>query len=153
LQECRQLIQAEILITDWLKRKHECGLGCNVVFDDMPSLNSIVSSTVNGRAVRTITHQIRGVMKTFGLLVLAGKGSTFEKHVRSLFADQNALASIVPPMLEAWRGTRIRAAQLGHQLLRDARQSRACRILMSIPGIGAITATSFTAAEPDNFRK
>jgi transposase len=58
-------------------------------------------------------------------------------------------------MLEAWRGIRIRAAELGRQLVRDARQSQACRILMSIPGIGAITATSFTTAieEPDNFRK
>jgi transposase len=58
-------------------------------------------------------------------------------------------------MLEAWRGIRIRAAELGRQLVRDARQSQACRILMSIPGIGAITATSFTTAieEPDNFKK
>jgi transposase len=69
-------------------------------------------------------------MKTFGLLVPAGKGSTFEKHVRSLLADQDALASIVLPMLEAWRGIRVRGAELGRQLVRDARQSRACRILI-----------------------
>ena len=49
-------------------------------------------------------------MKTFGLLLPAGKGSTFEKNVRGLLADQNGLASIVLPMLEAWRGIRIRAA-------------------------------------------
>lgn len=56
-------------------------------------------------------------------------------------------------MLEAWRG--IRAAELGRQLVRDARQSQACRILMSIPGIGVITATAFATAieEPDNFKK
>ena len=43
----------------------------------------------------------------------------------------------------------------GRQLVRDARQSQACRILMSIPGIGAITATAFTTAieRPDNFKK
>lgn len=83
----------------------------------------------------------------------AGKGSTFEKNVRSLLANQDGLASIVLPMLEAWRGLRIRAAELGRQLVRDARQ--ACRILMSIPGIGAITATAFTTAieRPDNFKK
>ena len=92
-------------------------------------------------------------MKTFGLLVPAGKGSIFEKNVRSLLADQAGLASIVLPMLEAWRGIRIRAAELGRQLV--ARQNQACRILMSIPGIGAITATAFTTAieRPDNFRK
>ncbi|GAB1584234.1 hypothetical protein PPNSA23_41770 [Phyllobacterium phragmitis] len=59
------------------------------------------------------------------------------------------------PMLDAWLGLRIRAAELGRQLLADARQSQACRILMSIPGVGAITATSFATAieDPDNFRK
>ncbi|MBB4383125.1 transposase [Bradyrhizobium sp. SBR1B] len=94
-------------------------------------------------------------MKTLGLVVPAGKGSTFEKNVRSLLVDQDGLASIVLPMLEAWRGIRIRAAELGRQLVRDARQSQACRILMSIPGIGVITATAFATAieEPDNFKK
>ncbi|MGY3614055.1 transposase [Bradyrhizobium sp. USDA 10063] len=94
-------------------------------------------------------------MKTFGLVVPAGKGSTFEKKVRSLLADQDGFASIMLPMLEAWCGIRIRAAELGRQLVRDAQQSQACRILMSIPGIGVITATAFATAieERDNFKK
>src|SRR4249919_3883044 len=50
---------------------------------------------------------IRGVMKTFGLVVPAGKGSTFEKNARSLLVDQDGLASVVLPMLEAWRGIRM----------------------------------------------
>lgn len=50
---------------------------------------------------------------------------------------------------------RIRAAELGRQLVAAARQSQTCRILMSIPGVGTITATSFVTAieEPDNFKK
>lgn len=94
-------------------------------------------------------------MKTFGLLVPAGKGTTFEKNVRSLLIDQSELALVVLPMVEAWRSIRIRAAELGRQLVADARQSQACRILMSIPGIGAITATSFATAieDPGNFKK
>jgi transposase len=45
--------------------------------------------------------------------------------------------------------------RLERRLIADARQNDACRILMSIPGVGAITATSFaTAIEgPDNFKK
>lgn len=64
--------------------------------------------------------------------------------MRSLLADQDGLASLVLPILDAWHGIRVRAAELGRQLVRDARQRHACRILMSITGIGAITATSFT---------
>lgn len=97
----------------------------------------------------------RGLMKTFGLLVPAGKGSTFERNVRNLLVDHDGLTPIVLPMPEAWRSMRVRAAELGRQLVAGARQSRACQILMSIPGVGAITATSFVTAieEPDNFKK
>ena len=94
-------------------------------------------------------------MNTFGLVIPAGKGSTFEKNVRSFLVGQDGLAAIVLPMFEAWRSVRLRAAELGRQLLAEARQSQACRIVMSIPGIGAITATSFVTAieDPDNFKK
>lgn len=124
-------------------------------FNSMLTRTLVAARTRLVRITTELSNQIRGVMKTFGLLVPAGKGSTFEKNVRNLLADQDGLASIVLPMLEAWRGIRIRAAELGRQLVRDARESQACRILMSIPGIGAITATSFATAieEPDNFRK
>ena len=101
-------------------------------FDSMLTRTLVAARTRLVRITTELSNQIRGVMKTFGLLVPAGKGITFEKHVRSLLADQDALASIVLPMLEAWRGIRVRAAELGRQLVRDARQSRACRILMSI---------------------
>ena len=124
-------------------------------FDSMLTRTLVGARTRLVRITTELSNQIRGVMKTFGLLVPAGKGSIFEKNVRSLLADQDGLASIVLPMLEAWRGIRIRAAELGRQLVRDARQNQACRILMSIPGIGAITATAFTTAieRPDNFKK
>ena len=59
------------------------------------------------------------------------------------------------PLLEAWIAIRARAEELGRQVLRIARHSDARRLLMSIPGIGAITATSFTTAieDPENFQK
>jgi transposase len=92
-------------------------------------------------------------MKTFGLLVPAGKGSRFEENVRSLFFDQREIAAIILPVLEAWRS--IRAAEIGRQLVTGARESEGCQILMSVPGVGAITATSFATAieDPDNFKK
>ena len=111
-------------------------------FDSMLTRTLVAARTRLVRITVELSNQIRGIMKTFGLVVPAGKGSTFEKNVRSLLIDQNGLAPIVLPMLEAWRSIRIRAAELGRQLVADARQSQACRILMSIPGIGAITATS-----------
>lgn len=47
------------------------------------------------------------------------------------------------------------AAELGRQLLAGARLSEPCQRLMTIPGVGAVTATAFTTAieDPANFRK
>ncbi len=123
-------------------------------FDSMLTRTLVAARTRLVRICTELSNQIRGLMKTFGLVVPAGKGSTFEKNVRSLLVHHDGLSAIVLPMLEAWRGLRIRAAELGRQLVAGARQNQACRILMSIPGVGAITATSFATAveDPNNFK-
>jgi error-prone DNA polymerase len=48
----------------------------------------------------------------------------------------------------------MRAADLGRQLVAAARESQATKRLMTIPGIGAVTAISYVAAieGPDNFK-
>jgi transposase len=45
--------------------------------------------------------------------------------------------------------------RLDRQLITAARRSEQCRLLMTIPGIGTITASSFVAAieDPENFKK
>lgn len=123
--------------------------------ESMLTRTLVMARTRLVRITTELSNQIRGIMKTFGLIVPVGKGSTFENNVRSLFVDQERLALIVLPILETWRSLRIRAAELGRQLVAAARQSQACRILTSIPGVGAITATSFATAleDPDNFKK
>lgn len=123
-------------------------------FDSMLTRTLVAARTKLVHITTELSNQIRGVMKTFGLVVPPGKGSKFEEHVRELVIDWDGLAAIVLPLLESWRSIRLRAAELGRQLVAGARQSQACQILMSIPGIGAITATSFATAieDPSNFR-
>ncbi|QGN55718.1 IS110 family transposase [Novosphingobium sp. Gsoil 351] len=101
-----------------------------------------------------ISNQIRGVMKTFGLVVPKGAGSVFERNVRTLLEDEEKLAHIVLPMLQAWRDIRVRAAELNSHLVALAREDQRCRQLMSVPGVGTVTATAFVAAveDPANFK-
>jgi transposase len=101
-----------------------------------------------------LSNQIRGLMKTFGLVIPAGKGGAFESNARALLEDYDELARIILPILEAWRASRRQASELGRQLVAAARQSQACQLLMSIPGVGVVTATSFTTAieDPANFK-
>ncbi len=124
-------------------------------FDSMLSRTLVAARTKLMRATLDVANQIRGLMKTFGLIVPRSMGGKFEAHVRSLLADNDSLARIILPLLEAWRSLRIQAAELGRQLLAEARRSQQCQVLMSIPGVGAITASAYLTAieNPDNFAR
>jgi transposase len=124
-------------------------------YDSMLVRTLVAARTRLVRITTELSNQIRGLMKTFGLIVPPSKGGKFEDNVQRLLAGQEELARIILPVLEAWRSVRIRAAELGRQLVASARQSEACQLLMSIPGVGAVTATSFTTAieDPANFKK
>ncbi len=121
-------------------------------YESMLSRTLIAARTRLVRMTTELSNQIRGLMKTFGLLVPSGKGGKFDAHVRRLLVGEDALARVILPVLEAWQGIRLRAAE--PQLVASARQSDACHLLMSIPGVGAVTASSFVAAveDPANFR-
>jgi transposase len=124
-------------------------------FDSMLTRTLVAARRHLVRITTALSNQIRGLMKTFGLVVPAGKGSNFERNVRRLLADYPGLSEIMLPLLEAWRTTRLQSVELGRQLVAQARQEKACQLLMSIPGVGAITATAFVTAieNPDNFRR
>jgi transposase len=47
-----------------------------------------------------LSNHMRGIMKTFGLVVPNGGGRVFETNVRTLLSGQEALASMVLPLLE-----------------------------------------------------
>ena len=116
----------------------------------------LLKSLAGGQLLATATrlsNQIRGILKTFGLVVPKGKGGIFERNVRHLLAGRNDVAVIVLPLLQVWRTVREQTAALDRRLIAAARGNASCRLLMTMPGIGAITAASFVAAveRPDNF--
>ena len=123
-------------------------------FDSMLAHSLVAARTKLVRITGELSNQLRGLMTTFGLIVPSGKGRNFEANVRRLLIDQIELSNILLPMLDAWHDIRMRAADLTKLLLAAARKSHACRLLMTIPGVGAITATSFATAieDPSNFK-
>lgn len=123
-------------------------------FDSMLTRTLVAARGQLRKTIVQLSNQIRGLMKTFGLIVPKGAGSVFENHVRRLLAGEDALARIMLPLLEAWRSLRSRAVDLDRQLISSARKNEASALLMSIPGVGAVTAASYVAAveDPANFR-
>ncbi|MBO9136982.1 IS110 family transposase (plasmid) [Rhizobium sp. B230/85] len=123
-------------------------------YDSMLIRTLVTARTRLIRIATELSNQIRGLMKTFGLVVPKGGGLVFETNVRNLLGSNAGLERIILPLLEAWHNIRSRAAQLDRQLIAAIRQSDACRVLMSIPGIGTVTSASFVATieDPKNFR-
>jgi transposase len=102
-----------------------------------------------------LSNQIRGIMKTFGLVVPKSQGGIFERNVQALLGGRDDVAAIVRPLLQVWRTVRAQTATLDRRLMAVARDNASCRLLMTMPGIGAITAVSFVAAveTPDTFKR
>lgn len=124
-------------------------------YDSMLTRTLVTARNQMLKMVTQISNQIRGFMKTFGHIVPKGTGRIFEAHVRDLADENIGLKRIILPMLQAWRNMRAQVAELGKQLVAAARGNVACRLLMTIPGVGAVTAASFSAAieDPANFRR
>lgn len=123
--------------------------------DSMLVRTSIAARNQMLKMTTQMSNQIRGLMKTFGLVVPKSAGRVFEGHVRDLLTDNIGLTQIIVPLLEAWLGMRARIAELSKQIVASARVSEQCQLLSSIPGVGAVTASSFVAAveDPENFSK
>jgi transposase len=104
---------------------------------------------------RDLSNQVRGVLKTFGLVVGAVSKGGFEARVRELVADAPALAGVVEALLALWRATGEQIAALHKRLLAYARADEDVRRLMTAPGVGAVTAVAFVAAveDPGRFRR
>ena len=63
-----------------------------------------------------LANQVRGLMKTFGLIVPKSSGRVFEGHIRELLATNPGLERIILPLLAVWRELRSKAVELSKQL-------------------------------------
>jgi len=64
-------------------------------FDSMLTRTLVAARGQLRKTIVQMSNQIRGLMKTFGLIVPKGTGSVFENHVRRLLAGEAALARIM----------------------------------------------------------
>ncbi len=101
-----------------------------------------------------LENQIRGLMKNFGLRCRATKGARFEQAVLMLVSQHNTLRDIVLPLLAARDGLRRQEAILTMKVRERTLASPVCRRLMTMPGVGTMTALAFAATidDPSRFR-
>jgi transposase len=94
-------------------------------------------------------NQIRGLMKIFGLILPKGGGARFEANTRARLAEHAELGAVIEPLLAGWRALDDQIAALEGQLVRRARRHEVCHRLMTVPGVGPLTALAFVTRIDD----
>jgi transposase len=102
-----------------------------------------------------LENQIRGILNTSGRIVPKGGGGLFEKNVRALITEEAEIAAVIVPLLQARQVARDQCAALDRRLVASVQDNATCRMLMTMAGIGPITAVAYVAAleRPDTFKR
>ena len=102
-----------------------------------------------------LSNMMRGVLKTFGLLPGAGRGLRFDQRVEALIDGAPDIALIVRPLLATWRQLREQIAVFDKAVQQQVRTDPICRLLMTVPGIGALSSLMYvsTIEDPDRFSR
>lgn len=100
--------------------------------------------------MRTETgNQIRGILKTFGIIIKGSAGVAFEGRVQEIIDEGGPLADPLRALLDVFRVVKRQIAELDEKVLDYAWTCPSSRLLMSIPGVGPLTAANFVLAVDD----
>jgi len=103
-----------------------------------------------------VTNQIRGILKTFGIVLSRRTGEPFERLVEEACGEIHGMLNhTARSLLCVYSCLKDQIRQLDRQLMGRARTSAVCQRLMTIPGVGVLTALAFVTAvdDPAKFAK
>jgi transposase len=99
-----------------------------------------------------IEMSLRGILRGFGLKVGPTTPARFEGRIRELVAGHPSLETIAQGLLAVRVALRREFDRFEKQVLAVARCDTRARLLMSVPGVGAIVSLTFAAAIDDPAR-
>lgn len=103
-----------------------------------------------------VTNQIRGILKTFGIVLSKRTGAPFEQLVAEARTDTDSILDLtIRSLISVYSCLKDQIRHLDRQLMGRARQSAVCQRLMTIPGVGVLTALAFVTGidDPAKFLK
>ena len=105
--------------------------------------------------MRDVELSLRGLLRGFGLKVGEISKGQFAARVRMLTSGHQMLETIAEAMLRAREAVQTEFARLHRAMLAIARENEICRRLMTVPGVGALIAVTFTSAvdNPERFSR
>lgn len=103
---------------------------------------------------RDIENQVRSLIKECGLLFSRAIGQQFRNHVSELLGEDHQLLSVVAPLLSIHEHICQQQSKFDDEVRRLAKSDETTRRLMTVPGVGVVTALTFrhTIDDPSRFR-
>jgi transposase len=140
---------AQIMRTGWFRQVHVKSRQCRLWRSLLVARRTILNE------MRTIENVVRAILREAGIKLGTPCRTAFADRVREVAGSDASVMPLVAPLL-AVLATMLR--EFGHltkQVLTIVRQERVCRRLMSVPGVGPITALAYRATidRPDRFRR
>ena len=140
---------AQVMRTGWYRPVHVKSL-------DAHRARSLLGARAQLVGMRTrLTNMIRGILKTYGMLPGSGRGSRFDRRVEELVQDDQEVGMIVRPLLATLRHVGKQITTFDKAVQRQVRADPTCRLLMSVPGIGALSSLVYvsTVEDPERFSR
>lgn len=100
---------------------------------------------------RDIQNAIRGFLCALGIRFPKGSGK-LSTRVRMALAERPDLAAMIDPLLASAGALETQIRHLDEEVIEQAKASKASQLLMTIPGVGPITALAFAATIDDATR-
>lgn len=140
---------AQIMRTGWFRRVHVKSRPSRLWRSLLIARRTVLNE------MRTIENVVRAILREGGIKLGVVSRPAFAARVRELADGDGALKRLVEPLLAILSTMLGEFARLTKQVLDIVREEEICRRLMSVPGVGPITALAFRATidRPERFRR
>lgn len=140
---------AQLARTGFFKAVHVKSLSAHAVRALIVARKKLVGQRV------TLENQIRGLAVVFGVRLPRGLSPAFVEQVISMSAGVAGLSAAMRGLIAARDAVLGAIATIDCDMKKLVHASEGCRRLMTIPGVGQLTALAFTAAidDPSRFTK
>lgn len=130
---------AQIMRTGWFRWVHVKSRQSRLWRSLLVARRTILSE------MRAIENVVRAILREAGIKLGTPSRADFVERVRDLTGGDSELRPLVEPLLATLATMLRELARLTKQVLDIVRKEEGCRRLMSVPGVGPITALAFRA--------
>lgn len=140
---------AQIMRTGWFRQVHVKSHQCRLWRSLLVARRTVMNE------MRSIENVARAILREGGIKLGTPSRADFAGKARQMAASDPLVMALVEPLLAVLATMLEQFTQLTKQVLDVAKGEMTCRRLMSVPGVGPITALAFRATidRPDRFRR